>query len=123
MATIATVNSRLFSSIPRAKCLAQLQNICRYYVVSHNLPPAIKTSIKKSGIIYCQKEIHSYYCSQNKATSFRPKCTSSGAISTEVGTEELETLLKDGQVQLIDIREPEELTETGTIPSSINIPR
>ena len=43
-------------------------------------------------------------------------------LSTEVGTSELEFLLDTGTVQLIDVREPEELMETGKIPSSVNIP-
>ena len=42
---------------------------------------------------------------------------------TDVGIEELDCLLKEGRVQLFDVREPSELLETGKIPRSVNIPR
>lgn len=40
-----------------------------------------------------------------------------------VGIEEIEDLPNHPEKTLIDVREPHELQETGTIPTSINIPR
>ena len=42
---------------------------------------------------------------------------------TDVGVEELDCLLQEGRVQLFDVREPNELLDTGKIPRSVNIPR
>jgi rhodanese-related sulfurtransferase len=40
----------------------------------------------------------------------------------EVSFDELQTLLKSKKIQLIDVREPQELVEDGKIPHHINIP-
>lgn len=54
---------------------------------------------------------------------FLPKINYSiNPLYAEVGTPELEKLLDTGNIQLIDVREPEELIATGQIPSSVNIP-
>lgn len=42
---------------------------------------------------------------------------------TDIGTQELLDMLDDDDIQLIDVREPEELVESGCIPTSINVPR
>ena len=42
---------------------------------------------------------------------------------TDVDTPELLQLLASGDIQLFDVREPEELEETGTIPGAVNLPR
>lgn len=42
---------------------------------------------------------------------------------TDVDTPELLQLLASGDIQLFDVREPEELEETGTIPRAVNLPR
>lgn len=41
----------------------------------------------------------------------------------KVTFDEVKTLKDDKKVYLIDVREPSELQETGSIPGSINIPR
>ena len=41
----------------------------------------------------------------------------------DVDTDELVELLASGDIQLFDVREPEELVETGQIPGAINLPR
>ena len=38
-------------------------------------------------------------------------------------TPELLQLLASGDIQLFDVREPEELEETGIIPGAVNLPR
>lgn len=38
-------------------------------------------------------------------------------------TPELLRLLESGDIQLFDVREPEELEETGRIPRAVNLPR
>lgn len=56
------------------------------------------------------------------------KCFSSGSEEekerawSDIGTEELKEMLGNKDIQLIDVREPEELLDLGRIPSSINIP-
>ena len=56
------------------------------------------------------------------------KCFSSGSEEekerawTDIGTEELKEMLGNKDIQLIDVREQEELLDLGRIPSSINIP-
>jgi len=40
-----------------------------------------------------------------------------------VDTPELLRLLESGDIQLFDVREPEELAETGRIPRAVNLPR
>jgi 3-mercaptopyruvate sulfurtransferase SseA len=42
---------------------------------------------------------------------------------TEVWLDELIELLDAGRIRLIDVREPTEIEEMGSIPTSINIPR
>jgi 3-mercaptopyruvate sulfurtransferase SseA len=42
--------------------------------------------------------------------------------SKRVSAEEIDKLMADGKVLLLDVREPKELEELGTIPDSINIP-
>lgn len=42
---------------------------------------------------------------------------------TTVNIEELKTMLAENDLQLIDVREPYELIESGRIPNSINVPR
>ena len=42
---------------------------------------------------------------------------------TDVDTPELLQLLASGDIQLFDVREPEELEETGIIPGAVNLPR
>ena len=42
---------------------------------------------------------------------------------TDVDTPELLQLLASEDIQLFDVREPEELEETGTIPRAVNLPR
>jgi 3-mercaptopyruvate sulfurtransferase SseA len=42
--------------------------------------------------------------------------------SKRVNPEDIDKLLADGKVLLLDVREPKELEELGTIPDSINIP-
>jgi rhodanese-related sulfurtransferase len=42
--------------------------------------------------------------------------------SRRVSAEEIDKLLADGKVLLLDVREPKELAELGTIEDSINIP-
>lgn len=52
--------------------------------------------------------------------------TSAGITSTsggEITWEEVKELKDNTTVLLIDVRQPEELKETGIIPGSINIPR
>ncbi|XP_078663399.1 thiosulfate:glutathione sulfurtransferase-like isoform X1 [Branchiostoma floridae x Branchiostoma belcheri] len=41
---------------------------------------------------------------------------------TDVKYDELKALIKSGHVQLIDVREPEEIASTGLLPGAINIP-
>ena len=41
----------------------------------------------------------------------------------DVDTDELVELIADGDIQLFDVREPEELVETGHIPGAVNLPR
>ena len=56
------------------------------------------------------------------------KCFSSGSEEekerawSDIGTEELKEMLGNKDIQLIDVREPQELLDLGRIPSSINIP-
>ena len=40
----------------------------------------------------------------------------------DVQTDELVALIQDGRVQLVDVREPHELEETGIIRDAVNIP-
>lgn len=42
--------------------------------------------------------------------------------SKRVAADEIDKLLADGKVLLLDVREPKELEELGTIPDSVNIP-
>lgn len=42
--------------------------------------------------------------------------------SKRVSAEDIDKLLADGKVLLLDVREPKELEELGTIPDSVNIP-
>lgn len=42
--------------------------------------------------------------------------------SKRVSAEDIDKLLADGKVLLLDVREPKELEELGTIPDSLNIP-
>jgi len=42
---------------------------------------------------------------------------------TTVHLEELNQRLDSGTIKLIDVREPSEIEETGSIPTSINVPR
>jgi len=46
-----------------------------------------------------------------------------GSRKTGIKLEELTQRLDSGALQLIDVREPNEIEETGSIPTSINIPR
>jgi len=48
---------------------------------------------------------------------------SSITAKTAVQLEELIRRLDSGTIRLIDVREPNEIEETGSIPTSINIPR
>ncbi|CAH1250189.1 TSTD1 [Branchiostoma lanceolatum] len=41
---------------------------------------------------------------------------------TDVKYDELKALIKSGHVQLVDVREPEEIASTGLLPGAINIP-
>lgn len=41
---------------------------------------------------------------------------------TDIGTDQLVAMLKEGNIQLIDVRELEELEEHGRIPQSIHVP-
>ena len=47
---------------------------------------------------------------------------SSGVPSTEVTYEQLRQLLAGGKSMVIDVREPWECREYGSIPGSINVP-
>jgi 3-mercaptopyruvate sulfurtransferase SseA len=42
--------------------------------------------------------------------------------SKRVAADDIDKLLADGKVLLLDVREPKELEELGTIPDSVNIP-
>ena len=42
--------------------------------------------------------------------------------SKRVSADDIDKLLADGKVLLLDVREPKELEELGTIPDSVNIP-
>lgn len=42
---------------------------------------------------------------------------------SQVSFDELKSLIVDGKVTLVDVREPEELQNTGYLPNCINIPR
>jgi 3-mercaptopyruvate sulfurtransferase SseA len=42
--------------------------------------------------------------------------------SKRISADDIDKLLADGKVLLLDVREPKELEELGTIPDSINIP-
>jgi len=47
----------------------------------------------------------------------------SGATrNTSVNLQELTQRLDSGKIKLIDVREPNEIEETGSIPTSVNIP-
>ena len=48
---------------------------------------------------------------------------SSVTCKTDVYLEELIQHLDSGNIKLIDVREPNEIEETGSLPTSINIPR
>lgn len=51
-------------------------------------------------------------------------CTSDKSSKENIATyEEVKDLPNHPDILLIDVREPEELQETGKIPTSINIPR
>ena len=41
---------------------------------------------------------------------------------TEIDTPEFVKLVEGGMIQLFDVREPEELEETGRIPGAVNLP-
>ena len=41
----------------------------------------------------------------------------------DIGTVELLEMMERRDLQLIDVREPQELTETGIIPGAVNVPR
>ncbi len=67
-------------------------------------------------------------------TPARGLCTSAGGDGfeteeikdlhwSEIETPEFVQLVEGGKMQLFDVREPEELVETGKIPGSVNIPR
>lgn len=111
---MAALSFRLFSR-SSTRLLPQLQHVSRYSFICHNVSSVPETIIKKSVIVGNHRQ-------QIYSPRVFHRFNSSSEISTEVGTEELEKLLENGQVQLIDVREPEELTETGQIPSSVNIP-
>ena len=59
------------------------------------------------------------------ATPFRTHCTKEieELHWTEIDTEKFVSLIKGGGLQLFDVREPEELEETGRIPGAVNLPR
>ena len=42
--------------------------------------------------------------------------------SKRVAADDIDKLLADGKVLLLDVREPKELEELGTIPDAVNIP-
>jgi 3-mercaptopyruvate sulfurtransferase SseA len=42
--------------------------------------------------------------------------------SKRVAVDDIDKLLAEGKVLLLDVREPKELEELGTIPDSVNIP-
>ena len=88
--------------------LALIQNTV-YSAANANFQARIIPRYQNYNAVRFQGGYHRDYCSST--TSY-----------TEVGTHELKKLLKSGNLQLIDIREPEELLETGQIPSSTNIP-
>jgi len=48
-----------------------------------------------------------------------------GGVTAKAGValEELIRRLDSGTIKLIDVREPNEIEETGSIPTSVNIPR
>ena len=91
--------------------LALIQNTV-YSAASANFKPRITPQYQNYNAAKFQCPSVGYY---------RDYCSSTTSY-TEVGTQELKKLLKCGSLQLIDIREPEELLETGQIPSSTNIP-
>lgn len=41
---------------------------------------------------------------------------------TQISFDELKSLIVDGKVTLVDVREPEDLQNTGCLPNCINIP-
>jgi len=56
-------------------------------------------------------------------TLLQPRNFCSEEHWTDVDTPELLWLLESGDIQLFDVREPEELEETGRIPRAVNLPR
>lgn len=66
-------------------------------------------------------EVHRCYSSQCPSENkFDPHCIDPSLVATY---DEIVDLPKHPEKLLIDVRRPEELTGTGTIPTSINIPR
>ena len=57
-------------------------------------------------------------------SSTRQYCTDDDDGSTwrDVGSNELNSMMSNKDIQLIDVREPQELIEDGHIPISVNIP-
>ena len=67
-----------------------------------------------SGLLSQSVPLHN----QNESDSGNNK----GCKKADVSYEELLSVMEDGKVMLIDVREPKELEEVGSIPSAINIP-
>ncbi|CAH1781029.1 unnamed protein product [Owenia fusiformis] len=57
-----------------------------------------------------------------KASLFHSSSTHYQSTTEDVSYEELKEKLKSGDIQLIDVRQPEELIEVGKIDGAINIP-
>lgn len=59
---------------------------------------------------------------ETRASAVEADTEAGGSRKTGIKLEELTQRLDSGALQLIDVREPNEIEETGSIPTSINIP-
>lgn len=102
--------SRLFRNIPASICkLNNFNTSSRCWIRAFGFRP---TSVIQPNLNKSQNGLIRNYCSNQNEI-----------MIPVVSYEQVKDLPNHPEVTLVDVREPNELQETGIIPTSINIPR
>ncbi|XP_013773641.1 uncharacterized protein LOC106458657 [Limulus polyphemus] len=82
--------------------------------------PLVRLLKSKSCCNNVKSHVHSLY--GNWTSQISQRSYSVEVADCDISFEDLEALIQGGDIQLIDVREPQEINEYGTIPGSVNIP-
>ena len=95
---------------------------CRWTFLTSPTQPCSALFLRPSPYPQCRR----HDAPLSFVASLRQFCSEEGTTvnpTKEVDTAELVEMIESGDIQLIDVREPFELEQTGVIPRAVNIPR